>query len=217
VSAGQLSSFRPQSYRHCLAVRLDNAGDVLLAGPAVRAIAAACGRVTVLAGPRGAAAARLLPGVDEVVAWRAPWVDLDPPPVRPHTLTRLTGRLAAGGFTEAVIFTSFHQSPLPTALVLRLAGIPRIAGISEDYSGSLLDVRHRGEADIPEPERALALARAAGYELLPGDDGTLAVRRPLPDVSALTGPGPYVVLHPGASAPARRWPVRRWREAAASR
>ena len=71
VSVGQLSS-RPQSYRHCLAVRLDNAGDVLLAGPAVRAIAAACGRVTMLAGPRGAAAARLLPGVDEVVAWRAP-------------------------------------------------------------------------------------------------------------------------------------------------
>jgi ADP-heptose:LPS heptosyltransferase len=215
VSVGQLSSSRPQSHRHCLAVRLDNAGDVLLAGPAVRAIAAACGRVTMLAGPRGAAAARLLPGVDEVVAWRAPWVDLDPPPVRPDMLTRLVGRLAAGGFTEAVIFTSFHQSPLPTALMLRLAGIPRIAGISEDYPGSLLDVRHRGEADIPEPERALALARAAGYELLPGDDGTLAVRRPLPDVSALTGPGPYVVLHPGASAPARRWPVPRWREAAA--
>src|SRR5436305_9298779 len=97
---------RPQ--RHCLAVRLDNAGDVLLAGPAVRAIAAACGRVTMRAGPRGAAAARLLPGVDEVVAWRAPWVDLDPPPVRPAILADLTSRLAAGGFTEAVIFTSFH-------------------------------------------------------------------------------------------------------------
>jgi ADP-heptose:LPS heptosyltransferase len=142
-------------------------------------------------------------------------VDLDPPPVRPGMLADLTRRLARRGLTEAVIFTSFHQSPLPTALVLRLAGIPRIAAISEDYPGSLLDVRHRGEADVPEPERALALARAAGYELPPGDDGKLAVRRPLPDVSALTGPGPYMVLHPGASAPARRWPVRRWQEAVA--
>src|SRR5438874_12106440 len=125
----------PPSDRHCLAVRLDNAGDLLLAGPAVRAVAAACGRVTMLAGPRGADAARLLPGVDDVIAWRAPWVDLDPPPVRPETLTGLTTRPAARRFTEAVIFTSFHQSPLPTALVLRLAGIPRIAAISEDYPG----------------------------------------------------------------------------------
>jgi ADP-heptose:LPS heptosyltransferase len=214
VSAVPLPSSRPKPCRRGLAVRLDNAGDVLLAGPAVRAIAATCGRVTMLAGPRGAAAARLLPGVDNVMVWRAPWVDLDPPPVRPAMLVDLTRQLAAGSFTEAVIFTSFHQSPLPTALVLRLAGISRIAAISEDYPGSLLDVRHRDERDIPEPERALALARAAGYELLPGDDGKLAVRRPLPDVSALTGSAPYLVLHPGASAPARCWPARRWQEAA---
>ncbi len=210
VSPGE----RPGS-RHCLVVRLDNLGDVLLAGPAVRAVAAGCDRVTLLAGPRGAPAGRLLPGVDEVLVWMAPWVDLDPPPVRPDVLTELTGRLAARRFTDAVIFTSFHQSPLPTALVLRLAGIPRIAAISEDYPGSLLDVRHRGDADIPEPERALGLARAAGFELPPGDDGKLAVRRPLPAAGGLTGPGRYVVLHPGASAPARRWPAGRWMEAAA--
>jgi ADP-heptose:LPS heptosyltransferase len=204
---------RPE--RHCLAVRLDNAGDVLLTGPAVRAIAAACGRVTMLAGPCGVAAARLLPGVDEVMVWQAPWVAFDPPPVRPDTLAGLTSQLAARRFTEAVIFTSSHQSPLPTALVLRLAGIPRIAALSVDYPGSLLDVRYRRDADIPEPERALGLARAAGYELPPGDDGKLAVRRSLPDVGALTGAGRYVVLHPGASAPARRWPVPRWAEATA--
>ncbi len=207
-------SGRLQSGRHCLAVRLDNAGDVLLAGPAVRAIAAACGRVTMLAGPCGGAAAGLLPGVDEVMVWRAPWVDLDPPPVQPDTLTGLTSQITARGCTEAVIFTSFHQSPLPTALVLRLAGIRRIAALSVDYPGSLLDVRYRRDADVPEPERALGLARAAGYELPPGDDGKLAVRRPLPGVGALTGPGPYLVLHPGASAPARCWPASRWAQAA---
>ena len=204
-----------RSERHCLAVRLDNAGDVLLAGPAVRAIAAACARVTMLAGPRGADAARLLPGVDEVMVWQAPWVAFDPPPVRPDALAGLTSQIAARGCTEAVIFTSSHQSPLPTALVLRLAGVHRIAALSVDYPGSLLDVRYRRDADVPEPQRALGLARAAGYELPPGDDGTLAVRQPLPGTGALTGPGPYVVLHPGASAPARRWPASRWAEAAA--
>jgi ADP-heptose:LPS heptosyltransferase len=201
--------------RHGLAVRLDSMGDVLLAGPAVRAMAARCDRVSMLAGPQGAAAARLLPGISAVLVWSAPWVVRDPPPVRADDVRALAGRLAAESFTDAVIFTSFHQSPLPTALVLRLAGIPRIAAISQDYPGSLLDLRHRCEHRIPEPERALGLARAAGFGLPPGDDGLLAVRQPLPDVTGLTGPGRYVVLHPGASAPARRWPACRWAEAVA--
>ena len=50
--------------RRVLVTRLDGAGDVLLAGPAVRAVAAGPDtEVTVLCGPAGEAAARLLPGV----------------------------------------------------------------------------------------------------------------------------------------------------------
>jgi len=201
--------------RRCLAVRLDNMGDVLLAGPAIRALAAHCGPVTVLAGPQGAAAARLLPGVADVLVWSCPWVVLEPPPVQADDVLALARRLATGRFTDAVIFTSFHQCPLPTALLLRLAGMPRIAARSEDYPGSLLDVRYRGEDHLPEAERALALARAAGFPPPPADGGKLAVRAPLPDVTRLTGPGRYLVLHPGASAPARRWPARRWVQATA--
>lgn len=196
--------------RRGLVVRLDNAGDMLLAGPAIRAVAAHCEHVTVLAGPRGAAAARLLPGVDDVLVWRAPWVDLDPPPVRSGNVAAVVQRLARGGFTDALVLTSFHQSPLPTALLLRLAGVPRIAAISVDYPGSLLDVRYRLDEDIPEARRGLALARAAGFDLPPGDNGLLAVRAPLPATGSLTGAVPYVVLHPGATAAARRWPLHRW-------
>ena len=54
-----------------LAVRPDGMGDVLLPGPAVRAIAASGEDVTFLAGPDGAGAAALLPGVDRVMEWRA--------------------------------------------------------------------------------------------------------------------------------------------------
>ena len=66
---------------HVLAVRLDNDGDVLLAGPAIRALAAAYDRVTLLCGPRGRQAAALLPGIGQVVLWRAPWIDPHPAPV----------------------------------------------------------------------------------------------------------------------------------------
>jgi ADP-heptose:LPS heptosyltransferase len=125
-------------------------------------------------------------------------------------LARLTELIRATAPAEALISTSFHQSPLPLALLLRTAAVPRISAISVDYPGSLLDVRHRVDDDIPEPERALSLARAAGFELPEGDDGRLAVRRPLPPVEHEPG---YVVLHPGASVPARAWPAERCAEA----
>jgi ADP-heptose:LPS heptosyltransferase len=196
--------------RIVLVARLDNAGDVLLQGPMVRAIAAGADRVVFLAGPAGAEAARLLPGVDEVWTWRCPWIQADPPPVDPADLAALEARIRALAPDQAVISTSFHQSPLPLALLLRTAGVPRIAAISVDYPGSLLDVRHGVDDDLPEPERALSLARAAGFELPPGDDGRLAVRRPLPEVDHEPG---YVVLHPGTSVPARAWPAERCAEA----
>ncbi len=197
-----------------LVARLDNAGDVLLQGPLVRAVAHGAERVVFLAGPAGAEAAALLPGVDEVWTWACPWILGDPPPVDAADLAALTARVRALAPDEAVVSTSFHQSPLPLALLLRTAGVPRISATSVDYPGSLLDVRHRNgrddEADLPEPERGLALARAAGFDLPDGDDGRPAVRRPLP--TAPYEPG-YVVLHPGASVPARAWPAERCAEA----
>ncbi|WP_206781952.1 glycosyltransferase family 9 protein [Bailinhaonella thermotolerans] len=184
-----------------LVARSDSLGDVLLAGPAVRAVATVAD-VTLLAGPRGRAAAELLPGADRVIEWAAPWVDADPDPVDPAHVDRLVERVRSEEPDAALILTSFHQSPLPMALLLRLAGVPWIGAISEDYPGSLLDLRHRVDGDPPESERMLSLAMAAGF---PAAGRGLAVRRPLPDVSGLAGPG-YVVVHPGTSAPARAWP-----------
>ncbi|HEX8519377.1 MAG TPA: glycosyltransferase family 9 protein, partial [Pseudonocardia sp.] len=214
--------------RRVLVVRLDGAGDVLLAGPAVRAVAARGGdgppAVTLLCGPAGAAAGRLLPGVADVLTWASPWVVNPAPPIDRAALDRLVDDLAARAFDEAVVLTSFHQSPLPTALVLRLAGVPRIAGASVDYPGTLLDVRLRPGSgpgddlpdDLPEPERALAIAAAAGYRLPADDPGGLAVVAPPPvdDLLAPLGGRPYVVLHPGAAVPARRWPAEHHRATA---
>lgn len=188
-----------------LVARLDNIGDVLLAGPAVRAVAAHADSVVFLAGPRGREAVDLLPGVTQVLEWCAPWIDPQPQPVTETEVALLHKQVRAAAPDAALIFTSFHQSPLPLALLLRLAGVDWVGAISEDYPGSLLDLRHHVHGDPPESERALSLARAAGFDLPGDDDGRLAVRRPLPDVSALVGRDPYVVVHPGVSAPARAW------------
>lgn len=189
-----------------LIARLDSMGDVLLSGPAVRAVAHGADRVVYLAGPRGAEAAALLPGVDRILTWCAPWIAMNPPPVDREEVTDLVERLSRLDLDAAVLLTSFHQSPLPLALLLRMAGVPRIFAISEDYPGSLLDVRHHVAPGIPESERMLSLAEAAGYPPPPGETGRLAVRRPLPDTSGLTGPAGYVVVHVGADAPSRELP-----------
>ncbi|MEU5766953.1 glycosyltransferase family 9 protein [Streptomyces asoensis] len=190
-----------------LVTRLDSFGDVLLAGPAIRAVAARADHVTVLCGPLGAPAARLLPGVDDLVVWDAPWAGFTPPPVDRADVERLVGTLDAD---VALVLTSFHQSPLPTALLLRLAGVAHIAADSVDHPGSLLDVRHLRSPGAHEAEAALDLAEAAGFPRV--DDGWLRVLPP-PDTAALTGTEPYVVLHPGASVPARAWSPGRCAEA----
>jgi ADP-heptose:LPS heptosyltransferase len=172
----------------------------------------------------------MLPGVAGVLEWDCPWITASAPPVSAAHLDRL-GELVRGVAPEAaVILTSFHQSPLPLALQLRLAGVPRIAGASVDFAGTLLDVRLKpGEdfpEDQPEPLRALGIARAAGFTLPKGDDGALRVTGlgPLPaalgrfagdvdggldgelESGSAGGSGRYVVVHPGASVPSRRWP-----------
>jgi len=196
---------------HVLVARLDNDGDVLLAGPAVRAIAAGAERVTLLCGPRGARAAHLLPGVDAVVTRQADWIDPEPRPFDRAAGEAWVAELEAVGADRAIVLGSFHQSPLPLALLLRMAGVAHVAATSVDFPGSLLDVRHRIDDDVHEVERSLDLVRTLGYELPPGDDGALAVRRTGRRPAAL-GDEPYVVVHPGASVPARAWAP--WRHAA---
>jgi ADP-heptose:LPS heptosyltransferase len=189
-----------------LAVRPDGMGDVLLAGPAIRAVAARA-HVTLWSGPAGADAAARLPGVSERFVRALPWIDLGPERVDAASMHALVAEVRDLRADEAIIFTSFHQSALPTALVLRMAAVARIGAISVDYPGALLDVRHVVPDDCHEVERNLSLARAMGYELPAGDDGRLRVHRPAP---ACAQPG-TVVVHPGASVSARTLAPSAWR------
>ncbi|MBC5814942.1 MAG: glycosyltransferase family 9 protein [Candidatus Eremiobacteraeota bacterium] len=188
-----------------LLARQDNNGDVLLTGPAVRAVAAKAQNVTFLAGPRGRAAAHLLPGVDEVLIEHASWIDAEPQPIEPGKVYAFIDTINSRSFDRAIIFTSFHQSPLPLALLLRIAGIPMIAAISDDYPGNLLDIRHRMRDDIHEVERDLSLVAQLGYSLPEHDDRRLHIERAEGQATWPWRNGEYVVVHPGATVPARAW------------
>jgi ADP-heptose:LPS heptosyltransferase len=87
--------------------------------------------------------------------------------------------------------------------LLRLAGVQTIAAISEDYAGTLLTIRHGVSDSIHEVERALSIVATLGYRLPDGDDGALRMRSEPFEERSL--PARYVVVHPGATVPARRW------------
>jgi ADP-heptose:LPS heptosyltransferase len=185
-----------------LVARLDNFGDVLLSGPAVRAVATSA-EVLFLCGPAGRAAVELLPGVARVITFAAPWEGDAAPALDVGSVERLVRTVARLRPEKALILTSFHQSPLPLALLLRIAGVKVIAATCEDNPGSLLDIRHPRLEGVHEVEQALSVAAALGYQLPVGDDGALTIKR----VTAPPRPErPYVVVHPGASVPARALP-----------
>ncbi len=193
-----------------LAVRQDNNGDVLLAGPALRALRRSAAHLTLVVGPSGRAAAETLDACDAIVPFEAAWIEADPKPLAASDVERFVARIRRANVSRAFVFTSFHQSPLPMALLLRLAGVPYVAATSVDYPGSLLDLRHRIADDVHEVERSLSLVAAAGYALPASDDGALRMRTE--PFAALRTTAPYVVVHPGATVPARAWAPERCRE-----
>jgi lipopolysaccharide heptosyltransferase II len=222
---GSINSVAWRGVRNVLVVRLDNLGDVLMSTPAIHAIkqSAPDMRVTLLTSRSGAAAARHLPPIDEVISYDAPWVK--GPSHSDQGDRRLIAALRRHQFDAAVIFTVCTQSALPAALTCRLAGIPlRLAHSRENPYDLLTDWVPDSEVCADgmrhEVKRQLDLVRAVGFH---ADDERLLFRCTPADVIGMrrklsTAGGdcsrPYIVVHPGASAASRRYPAERFGVAA---
>ena len=205
-----------RSVQRILAVRLDNLGDVLLTTPAIHAIKDSLpgARLTLLASPVGAQIARLNPDIDDVIDYEAPWMDpWHKLPQDSQREQRMIATIREQHFDGAIIFTSYHQSPLPAAYLCYLANIPLRVAASVDGPGSLLTTRHKHPQHIMhEVERGLDLVGAIGLTT-----NRLDLALKVPDVARETAfdflsahgvdsQRPLVVVHPGCSMPARTYP-----------
>jgi lipopolysaccharide heptosyltransferase II len=139
---------------------------------------------------------------------------------RPDADLALVERLRDGGYDAAIVFTVHTQSPLPIAVLLHLAGIGRVlAHCRENPYGLLSDwvpEPEPSEATRHEVRRQLDLVARVGFVT---DDERLSFRVPpaamrrvrdevLPGLGIRSGDGrPWAVVHPGASAPSRRYPA----------
>ncbi|MBP7571985.1 MAG: glycosyltransferase family 9 protein, partial [Acidobacteria bacterium] len=212
--------------RRVLAVRLDNLGDVVMTGPAIRALRDRWpdASITLLSSPAGAAAARMLPWIDEILPHRAVWQDASNAlPLDPSREQAFIEALAARRFEAAFIFTSFSQSPWPAAYACYLAGIPLRAGHSHGFGGSLLTVQVPPMPDSShQVDRNAAVVEAAGIAVADRRLDAIApagaresARRALAAIGIGKG-DPFAVVTPGASCTARRYSPARFAEAASS-
>src|SRR5262249_33508011 len=109
-----------------LCVRLDTLGDVLMTTPALRALKESHSdrHLTLLTSATGAAAARLVPAIDDGIVYDAPWLKATAPRADSQAEYGLAERLRRERFDAAVIFTVYSQNPLPSAVLCYLADIP---------------------------------------------------------------------------------------------
>jgi lipopolysaccharide heptosyltransferase II len=210
-----------QGARNILCIRLDSLGDVLMTSPALRALKESRPdrRLSLLTSRAGAQASSLIEEVDQTIAYDPPWMKATPPMVRSDAEFRRIQQLKRVGFDGAVIFTTFSQSPLPAALMAFMADIPlRLAYCRENPYQLLTD--WLPETDQPEDSgmrhevrRQLDLVAAVGSQTanerislaVPPD--ALERARHLLDEIELDQSQPWIIIHPGASAPSRRYPA----------
>ncbi|MGC3973673.1 MAG: glycosyltransferase family 9 protein [Nitrospira sp.] len=200
-----------------VAVRLDALGDVIMSGPALRAVkqSAPDRHLALLTSPGGVQAARLMPFVDEIISYEAPWMKASSrqSPAADQWMIR---ELQARQFDAAVIFTVYSQNPLPAAMLCHLADIPlRLAHCRENPYQLLTDWVQEREPEQGvrhEVRRQLDLVATIGAR---STDDRLTITVPEPaayEASLLLErfsrgrPEHVVVLHPGATAASRRYP-----------
>ncbi len=212
-----------QSARNILCVRLDTLGDVLMTTPAIRALkeSHADRHITLLTSGVGAQVAALVPEIDDVIEFDAPW---------------MKGRSGLGGdqavidelerreFDAAVLFSVYSQNIWASALLCRLAGIPLRLGHSRENPYDLLTdwvpefepesfVRHEVQRQVELVERIGVSTNDLRLSLTVSEkaDDRCGGRLQAAGVDLSR---PWVLIHPGSRAASRRYPPEMFAQAA---
>ena len=193
--------------RHVLVVRLDSAGDVLLAGPAIRAVAAGAEGHAAVRAARARRRPSCCPASTRSLVWRAPWIDPEPDAGRPRRRRR-AGRAARRARRSTEARDLRPRSTSPRCPPRCCCGWPacrgsarrqrRLPGLAARRPAPRRRRPARGRArrcrSPPRPASRCRPATTAGCASRPR---RRARRR---------SPGRYVVVHPGRVACRRgRW------------
>jgi ADP-heptose:LPS heptosyltransferase len=212
----------PAEPQRLILIKPDHFGDVLLISPALEALRLRfpASRITLAVSPRGEAAARHLPGADQVIVLPFPGLD---PARQPSIAARwaLLLRVARqwhGRYDAAVLLRDdFYWG----AMLMAAARIPLRAGTASHLCAPFLT---HAAPPARRPVTATHLRVIAALTGIDAGPDYWTPERPLrftgQDASSdarkrriETGFGPtesYVLLHPGAGAPIKWWTAERW-------
>lgn len=208
--------------RNILCIRLDSLGDVLMTEPALRALHETypdC-RLTLLTSGSGAQAAHMIRYLYEIIPYEAPWMHRRETADIAYDFT-IIEHLRSKDFDAAIIFTVYTQNPLPAAMLCYLAGIRDRHAFCREHPYQLVNYwvpEQEPKLERHEVERQLALVAGLGATLKHD-----AIHIDIPESArykakqywqSLGSQSNYkIVVHPGATAAARRYPLQGFAEA----
>ncbi|WP_141736866.1 lipopolysaccharide heptosyltransferase II [Oligoflexus tunisiensis] len=212
--------------KNILCIRLDALGDLLMTAPALRCLSEdqPDRTLTLLTSPAGQKAAACLQGVDDTIVYEAPWMKATPSRVSSQVDHEMIEVLRLHQFDAALIFTVFSQNPLPAALLCHLADIPLRAAYCRENPYQLLT---HWVKEI-EPEQGIRHEVRRHLDLVASLGCTITDERMqlnLPDAAwqraqqvcqrlGVDPTKPWIVMHPGATAPSRRYPPQKFSQVA---
>lgn len=209
--------------RKILCIRADNMGDVLMSGPAIRALKENfdCS-ITLLTSLMGAIISSCLMHVDEVLSYNLPWIKANGT-LPAEECAGLIAEIKAKKFDAAVIFTAYSQSALPAAMLCFFAGIPMRLAYCRENPYELLthwvpdkepftEILHQVTRDCNLVKSIGADISDEGLHVKISEKARQHCARKLFE-RGININHPYFVVHTGVSEAKREYPVALWVQA----
>jgi lipopolysaccharide heptosyltransferase II len=212
-----------QYWKNCkniLCIRPDNMGDLIMSGPAIRALKETFGaKITVLTSSAAASVTKYMPEIDEVIIFNLPWAKHDEP-FDDALFNGLTEQIKERRFDAAVVFTVYSQNSLPAVMLAYLAGIPlRLAYCRENPYRLLSNwvpdeepytyIRHQVRRDLDLVATVGASTFNERLCLKASADLWPALNKKLSSIG-LDLNKKWLIFHPGVSEIKRQYPVELW-------
>lgn len=213
-----------QGCKNILCIRPDNMGDLIMTGPAIRALKESFGaKITVLTSSMSACVVKHMADIEEYIVFDLPWVKTTETP-DPKVFNEVVQLLKVRNFDAAVVFTVYSQNPLPTAMLAYLAGIPRVLAYCRENPYQLINhwvpdkepyefIKHQVRRDLDLVATVGATTTNENLQLSVDETKWPIINRKLSD-KGFNIAQPWIILHAGVSEKKREYPAECWIAAA---